>query len=567
MLKICFLAPSGYGKSTAIKLLSKSHKVKNIKIAKPLYDIQTIFYNMLGIDIEDKQDGELLQFLGMKIRKESKYYLLDTFKNKLRESEKDNVEILSNDDCRPMDYDFLKELGFIFVKINGYKRDRDDRTPVDSKNALEWNSEIPFDYEIDNIGDIADYEKELNDLLFRIENKITKCYIFPTVNVCNCDYRFCTSKTRDFTSFKNFLEVDDNFTKNIELLKKRGIKRFEITGSGEPFCNNNLQKIIDTIKKIIPDSYIKLYTNGYILKEIKNIDELNISIVHFDDDINNDIMEIKGEGIPLLKRLDFFSSKEYKLSISIVVSKNGIKTPDELDKLIKLTGAFADSYVVRTIYNETNDIDDFYVDFEFEHEKVIWEKDNTGKALNNLILATDGNFYSDFELKNRRYLYSYIMLKPDSKQYINEILEEINALKFNILDYSLIDNFKYFAPKLYYLKEEEYFELILKHIDFSSFLFGNNALILSLDADCSIEELLYKTTKLKTSLRKKYSLTGNKNSYISLDDILYHLNLIHCPDSNVNCFDKDISIINGENFRKLSNSELEIAKNYKTYEL
>ena len=65
-----------------------------------------------------------------------------------------------------------------------------------------------------------------------------------------------------------------------------GITRFEITGGGEPFLNDNLSYIVNTIKEIIPNSYIKLYTNGFILKEAGNIDELDISLVSDDDSIN-----------------------------------------------------------------------------------------------------------------------------------------------------------------------------------------------------------------------------------------------------------------------------------------
>lgn len=69
MKKICFIAPSGYGKSTAVKLLSEMCDVKNIKIAEPLYELQNYFYDFINTKMKGEQDGELLQFLGAKIRK------------------------------------------------------------------------------------------------------------------------------------------------------------------------------------------------------------------------------------------------------------------------------------------------------------------------------------------------------------------------------------------------------------------------------------------------------------------------------------------------------------------
>ena len=85
-MKICFLAPSGFGKSTAIEILKKKYNIINIKIGDPLYELQETFYKKIGINCENKQDGELLQFLGMKIRKEKPNYLLETFINKLNKS-------------------------------------------------------------------------------------------------------------------------------------------------------------------------------------------------------------------------------------------------------------------------------------------------------------------------------------------------------------------------------------------------------------------------------------------------------------------------------------------------
>ena len=169
-MRICFLAPSSYGKSTAIKLLQKRFDIKNIKIADPLYELQSDFYKKLGIEIEDRQDGELLQFYGKKVRKENNDYLLNEFKTKLDNT---NATIISNDDCRPDDYKFLKDNGFIFIKINGYKRNRDDVTLANPKEKIEWQSEIPFDYEINNYGTLEEYEDELLNLMNKL--LVPKC--------------------------------------------------------------------------------------------------------------------------------------------------------------------------------------------------------------------------------------------------------------------------------------------------------------------------------------------------------------------------------------------------------
>ena len=165
---ISLIAPSGYGKSTAIEIIKEYYDVENIKIGKPLYDLQEEFYKKIDKVIGDTQDGELLQFLGYKIRKESPNYLLNEFYKKLCSSEK---TIITNDDCRPNDYNFLKELGFVFIRINGFKRDRGDHTSINSNSKLEWQEFIDCDYEIDNFGDLETYRKNVLEIMETILGK------------------------------------------------------------------------------------------------------------------------------------------------------------------------------------------------------------------------------------------------------------------------------------------------------------------------------------------------------------------------------------------------------------
>lgn len=176
-MRICFLAPSGYGKTTAINILKKNNDICNIKIAEPLYELQNIFYEKIDIDIGTKQDGELLQFYGMKIRKENPQYLLKKFGEKV--DIQDNNTLVTNDDCRPYDYDFLKNKGFIFIRINGYSRNREDHTEINKSLKIEWQSDIPYDYEINNFGNIEEYELEINKVMEEIKNdRKVLCYSY-----------------------------------------------------------------------------------------------------------------------------------------------------------------------------------------------------------------------------------------------------------------------------------------------------------------------------------------------------------------------------------------------------
>lgn len=166
-IKICFIAPSEYGKNTAIKILKTKYKIFNIKIAEPLYKLQSYFYDFIGSKMVGEQDGQLLQYLGQKVRKENKNFLLDEFNKKFCPIEKSDI-IITNDDCRPPDYQFFKEHGFIFIKINGFKRNRVDHTKSNPLSSLEWQAEMPCDYVVDNLDSIDDYKNNLFQLMKNI---------------------------------------------------------------------------------------------------------------------------------------------------------------------------------------------------------------------------------------------------------------------------------------------------------------------------------------------------------------------------------------------------------------
>lgn len=134
---------------------------------------------------------------------------------------------------------------------------------------------------------------------------LDKCYIIPVQNTCNCDCTFCISKSRNYDKEDELLKVDNKFIENIQLLKRRNIKKFEITGGGEPLIHPNIGLIVNIIKRIIPHSYIKLYTNGFILKTIEGIDEVNLSIVSNNDEINALFMNPKNN-IPFNQRIMYF---------------------------------------------------------------------------------------------------------------------------------------------------------------------------------------------------------------------------------------------------------------------
>lgn len=397
---------------------------------------------------------------------------------------------------------------------------------------------------------------------------LDKCYIIPVQNTCNCDCIFCISKSRNYNKKEELLEVDNNFIENIQLLKRRKIKRFEITGGGEPLIHPDIELIVSIIKKLIPDSYIKIYTNGFILKTIKGIDEVNISIVSNNDQINNKFMDPKNN-IPFTQRISYFR-KNYplsKLRLSIPLIKEGVDNIEKLDDLINDTTQIVDEYVVRTLYPHSLIYNDSYVEFPINNNKVIYEKDNDVSDFDGLILWSDNHFYKDFNLNKKRYLYGYLLLKPDSATYINEIEEIIKEFNLKIVKKYLINNFDMEALQFYQEKDDNYKLIIQNHINNLVYLFGNNALIYILDGNYDYQELLEEIYKLKLEIRKQLGFTEKEHGYILKDNEVSHINLCHCPDPIVSLFERDLSNIEKLSKKEISSSEHKVLKRYRSYHL
>lgn len=392
-----------------------------------------------------------------------------------------------------------------------------------------------------------------------------KCYIIPVQRKCNCSCVFCISKSRNYNKNEEFLQCDERFIKNIYQLKKNGITRFEITGGGEPFLNSSLQQLIYTIKVVIPDSYIKLYTNGNILKKIEGIDELDISVISDDIDINNKFMH--GNNITLNEKLQFFRSNDIKIRLSIPLIKGGIDDILKLKKMIDSTSMYVSEYVVRTLYPHTLNLDKLYIDFNFEDNRVIIERDNDVSDFYGYILWSDNNIYSDWYLNAKRIFNSYLLLKPDSRTYINEICEMIDESGFSINKMYILNDFKEHALNLYNDKNFSYLKLIESHLNNVAYLFGNQGLILYLMKDDDILNNINDTLKLKEYIRKKYSFTHAHNGYLTIDGNISHLNLAHCPDCDEKKFEHDINYFDSLNLHEVTDDEFTKIKRYRSYDI
>ena len=299
-----------------------------------------------------------------------------------------------------------------------------------------------------------------------------KCYIIPVEKACNADCTICISKSRNYNSGCQFLLIDDNFIENLKLLNRRGIRKFEITGGGEPFLNDELESIVKLVRYFVRGSYIKVYTNGNILKRVGNIDELDISVFHYDDEVNNTFMIVKNP-VLLIKKLKFFREvyPNVKIRLSIPLHKGAIDSKFELDKMIDLTKKYVDEYVVRTLYPGCNGYEENYVDFDYSRRNVVFERLNGLEDFDSILLWSDGNLYTDWNIDKKRFLYSYMLLKPDSQIYVNEIERMINEFSLIVKKRILLEKFISHVSEVYesYNRGNEYESCIYNHLHNSSF--------------------------------------------------------------------------------------------------
>ena len=157
-LKLCFVAPSGSGKTTASNVLTERFgelglTVERLKLATPLYALQEKIYQECGIDdICDRQNHELLENFATQMRKIHPRSIIDNFVKRLSGSKAD---VVINDDLRDsaVDYPVMRAAGFLFVKVLASEAVR--ATRLDSRNDLKILVNSPLDAQISNI--VGDY--------------------------------------------------------------------------------------------------------------------------------------------------------------------------------------------------------------------------------------------------------------------------------------------------------------------------------------------------------------------------------------------------------------------------
>lgn len=181
IVKISLFGPSGSGKSTVAKLIMKiiheeysEYQAILANVAEPLHLIQDFAYRQFGL-LNTGQDGKLLQFLAQHFEQWLGKRCVDRIQQLIDLRPANQNLIFINSDCRNNAYGFLKNAGFVFIKIHApldiirkRRLDRKDIGKFDSKNSIEQTNQIRKNYSIDNLKSLGDLDKNVNRFLQKV---------------------------------------------------------------------------------------------------------------------------------------------------------------------------------------------------------------------------------------------------------------------------------------------------------------------------------------------------------------------------------------------------------------
>jgi dephospho-CoA kinase len=176
--KLALLGGPGVGKDTFIRCFRELYphfSSRLIRLADPLYEVQNFIYKICSKEIEkDAQDGVLLNFLGKHMRSINPNVLLQPFAQAVKEIDAGKfVDLILCSDVRPVDAQFVRQLGFTIVRIETDPVIAFERRKLRRDLSLSDNGHVTedgisanmYDVQISNNGTMQDYKKTINQTL------------------------------------------------------------------------------------------------------------------------------------------------------------------------------------------------------------------------------------------------------------------------------------------------------------------------------------------------------------------------------------------------------------------
>lgn len=172
-LKIALVAPSGSGKSTAARLIKQAFEqrglsVLNEKLAQPLYDLQSVYFDTASIALpSESQHQKLLENIATNLRMLRRDSLVQHLFSRLAGS---RAQVIITDDLRDKETDWpaLVKSGYCVVRVACDERIRVQR--LQRRQDIQSQVESPLDNAINAIE--AHYVLENHSTLDALEREV-----------------------------------------------------------------------------------------------------------------------------------------------------------------------------------------------------------------------------------------------------------------------------------------------------------------------------------------------------------------------------------------------------------
>ena len=162
MVKIAFGYKMGSGKDTSVEYLIKKYGGVKVSFSEPLYDI--LHYAQKVCEFSEEKDRWFLQTIGTEwARNKNPDVWVNLAIKRIREIEKENINVYNSDIRFYNELNILKKEGFICVKINR-EVDREFSNHI-SENELDNVEDREWDYVIDNNGSLEDLYKKIDKII------------------------------------------------------------------------------------------------------------------------------------------------------------------------------------------------------------------------------------------------------------------------------------------------------------------------------------------------------------------------------------------------------------------
>ncbi|NMB69706.1 hypothetical protein GYA27_00685 [candidate division WWE3 bacterium] len=122
-------------------------------------------------------------------------------------------------------------------------------------------------------------------------------------------------------------------------------EEIEITGGGEPILHPEINDIIN----LFTGKYRKIYTNGFLLKYLPKFEEVNISRVHWDSNINNTFYRSIFQN-ELDDVINHYRRIAQKIRIQTILLKGALDTKEKIMEFIERYEDKVDIFMFRTLF-------------------------------------------------------------------------------------------------------------------------------------------------------------------------------------------------------------------------